>query len=406
MPSTNITLASLFDGNLKVKPTNVDASVPNLVSDTSGPQDNNLLKIDLHYPLETLDTANLQNDPIGADGRCFQQSQFPLLWSAAQISGWYAYGADELTLIYNGASQSFTGVTWNVENWGGNWLIKTQHAGIKAFIPDGASNVTVQAPASVGTGTVKGLIPDVDLTGIGSQTFLDNGINGIKDSSPTTFDTLGEIASSLPTSENVSAYINLNTGSRLHALIGDGTTTDFSVTHKSGNIDVFVDGVLRVPQLSDSASGATTVLSSYDYHSMPGLVSYGTGQTIVDWNNPSTSKNFQRSEFPDFWDWCATHGNPFTTSTSEPLTFEYNGATATFTGIWLGSYDNYPYGYGDVVKANNHGGLNGFLPAGGGATITIYGEATSPSSASGESCPKIVFQDAPNAGQVITVKTY
>ena len=246
----------------------------------------------------------------------------------------------------------------------------------------------------------------VDLTGLASQTFLDNGVNGVKDSTPTAFDTLGEIASSLPTSENVSAYINLNTSSRLHTIVGDGTTTDFSVTHKSGNIDVFVDGVLRVPQLSDSASGATTVLSSYDYHSMPGLVSYGTGQTIVDWNNPSTSKNFQRSEFPDFWDWCATHGNPFTTSTSEPLTFEYNGATETFTGIWLGSYDNYPYGYGDVVKANNHGGLNGFLPAGGGATITIYGEATSPSSASGESCPKIVFSLAPGTGQVITVKTY
>ena len=249
----------------------------------------------------------------------------------------------------------------------------------------------------------------VDMTGLGTQTFLDTGISGIKDSSPASFDTLGEIASAMPSNADVSAYINLNTGSRLHTIVGDGTTTDFSVTHNSGNVDVFVDGVLRIPHLSDSASGATTVLSSYDYYSKAGLVSLGTGDTYTSLY--SDQRLFTRPAFPDLWDWLIAQGAPIwgaPWSGTPALTFEYNGATATYTGLTWVLYDTYggaaPW-VGHMLSYQN-GGLNGFLPQGGATNVTVKGEATSPSSTSGESCPKIVFQDAPMSGQTITVKTY
>jgi spore coat protein U-like protein len=249
----------------------------------------------------------------------------------------------------------------------------------------------------------------VDLTGLASQTFLDNGVNGVKDSTPTAFDTLGEIASSLPTSENVSAYINLNTGSRLHTIVGDGTTTEFSVTHKSGNVDVFLDGVLQIPQLGDSTSGATSVISEYEYHSMPGLVTLGTGDTYTSLY--SDQRLFTIPAFPDLWDWLIAQGAPVwgaPWSGTPALTFEYNGATETYTGLTWVLYDTYsgaaPW-VGHMLSYQN-GGLNGFLPQGGATNVTVKGDATSPSSTSGESCPKIVFSLAPGTGQVITVKTY
>ena len=127
-----------------------------------------------------------------------------------------------------------------------------------------------------------------DLTGLSSQTFLDNAVNGIKDSSPTAFDTLGEIASALPSSENVSAYINLNTSTRVHTFEANGSDTEFSVPHTSGNVDVFVDGSLYVPQLSDSTSGATTLLTDFDYFSNDG--SSATVSTVtIDGSGESAS---------------------------------------------------------------------------------------------------------------------
>ena len=38
--------------------------------------------------------------------------------------------------------------------------------------------------------SLKGYVAGADLTGLGNQTFLDNAVNGVKDSAPLAFDTL------------------------------------------------------------------------------------------------------------------------------------------------------------------------------------------------------------------------
>jgi hypothetical protein len=346
--------------------------------------------------------------------------------------------ASPLTFEYNGATETYTGLKWYLFTDYGvapyeDHIKSYENGDLNGFLPQGgATNVTITGPSSVGTATVEGLIPGVDMTGIATGNYLTTGVDSIKASTPTAFDTLGEIANALPTSGNVSAYISLNTGSRLHTLIGDGTTTEFSVTHNSGNIDVFVDGVLRVPQLSDSASGTTTVLSSYDYYS-----SDGTQGTTWTWSAyvGTNTVQFGYDSSDNKWEWWPGWGS---------AAGSYAGWNSTNTwGIYRDPtvHPDSITDYGDMAQdwlftagPYNSGTWNGTQTR-QGSVSNVQGRAMTASTiammmpvdpihyllsnpsgttggpmisqdASGQSSSHVVFTQAPEVDQVITVKTY
>ncbi len=271
MTSLNKELASLLtdsSGAKKIKPTGVDASIGNIVNDLGGATNNAFLQ-------------------ISAGGTTFADWEDSYVHGPQQTG--YHVGVQIFTVNWNPGfgidfairdSEGYSGDTnnWGVYRWfyqnanvsrapfqniGTNWMTAGH------FSQDQHITFTVMTPK---TG-LKGYVAGADLTGLGTQTFLDNAVDGIKNSAPLAFDTLGEIASALPTNENASAFINLNTGTRVHTVVGDGSTTDYSVTHKSGNIDVFVDGVLQVPKLAESTDGQTSIISSHEYFSSDGTQS-------------------------------------------------------------------------------------------------------------------------------------
>ena len=280
--------------------------------------------------------------------------------------------------------------------------------------------------------SLKGYVAGADLTGLSDQTFLDNAINGVKDSSPTAFDTLGEIATALPSSENASAFINLNTGTRVHTFTGDGSTTNYAVSHKSGNIDVFVDGVLQIPKLAESTDGQTSIISSHEYYSSDGtqtdayvadsdyfynsrtirvhenqtsLHPQGTGQwdlytdqyhgiqigsTAGFWRNPS-DKTQKGSTFDPSLDFIYSLG----------AQYSHGYGNGRLISSVLHTHSRYPNGLSDGESLNSHGDYPlyklAFVAGGGGYVSTDI---------SGTTCSHIIFTQAPETDQVITVKTY
>ena len=130
-----------------------------------------------------------------------------------------------------------------------------------------------------------------------SPTDLTNKINDFKNSAPTTLDTLEEIADALNDNPTVIsdlvAFINR---SSVLTFNGDGVTQVFPVTHLAGNLDVWVNGIHQVPNITDSEDLYGTYTSSvlnttpksydYDYHSSTNLdEGYGIGNLLEDYSS-------------------------------------------------------------------------------------------------------------------------
>ena len=284
-----------------------------------------------------------------------------------------------------------------------------------------------------GASELKGYVAGADLTGLSNQTFLDNAVNGIKNSSPIAFDTLGEIANAVPSTSNASAFISLNTGTRMHTFTGDGSSTEFAVAHKSGNIDVFLDGVLQIPQLSDSASGATTLISSHEYFSNDGSTSalenltlsneqtFSAGQVIIEYitNWGGEYMGFSNGTLGQgggtyyVWDLDGVgFGNGTVIQVADKDTpgrwvaYRLNGGYMSSVSQRV----NWTAGYwSDYTSGGSSWGQDMLNLAGTGyAYNATLGSTTIPTKieTSGTACSSVVFVDAPQSGQIVTVKTY
>ena len=417
--ATNVALATLLESDgassWRAKANKVNANVDNVIS-TGTAENNGLIKIGSTVT------------GVGA------------------VTSSYSFGVD---LIYYDSGYSPTG-SWtagwlqnqdNLEEWGLYAKVGATTYGTISFQGQGTDWIRNTSTTSIVTRNVNVVTPlynlekasgGADLTGLSNQTFLDNAVNGIKDSSPTAFDTLGEIASAIPSSENVSAYINLNTATRVHTFEANGSDTEFSVPHTSGNVDVFVDGSLYVPQLSDSASGATSLLTDFDYFSNDGTsatvetvtidgsqsTASTAGSTALAANvnhNEKTAYNFFGNGVP----WVAFMQQDVTLS-SFPVELNLDG-TSDY-GEWIGAQPNTGISIAGHGYRNQWSGgkwstytspliyyqevlyapQNGFI-------YQVVRESSNQATkieTSGTSCSKICFQFAPNAGQIITVKTY
>ena len=127
--------------------------------------------------------------------------------------------------------------------------------------------------AAGGAATVTGFQEGTaDTSAYANQAYVDSAINGIKDSAPEAFDTLGEIAAAIPQTSAIQNFLRISSDQRKWSFLGNGSTTDYSVNHTAGNVDVYVDGVLQTPELKSSASGSTDVLSGYAYRSKDDFV--------------------------------------------------------------------------------------------------------------------------------------
>mgnify|MGYP001334353307 CR=1 FL=1 len=127
--------------------------------------------------------------------------------------------------------------------------------------------------ASTGSAAISGWQEGTaDTSAYANQAYVDSAINGIKNSAPEAFDTLGEIAAAIPQTTAVQNFLRIAGDQRKWVFIGNGSTTDYSVNHAAGNVDVYVDGVLQTPELKNSASGSTDVLSGYAYRSKDAFV--------------------------------------------------------------------------------------------------------------------------------------
>ena len=416
MASLNEKLASLLEvggASHRIKGNSLVASSIDLGVDHTGISNNALLELTsggntiddwedsyVHGPQQTGYHAGVQifttnwNPGLGIDFAIRDSEGY-----SGDTNNWGVYRWEShIPLVYKAPFQ----------NIGTNWMTAGH------FSQDQHITFTVMTPKA----SLKGYVAGADVTGLSDQTFLDNAVNGIKDSAPLAFDTLGEIASALPTNENASAFINLNTGTRVHTFTGDGITTNYAVSHKSGNIDVFVDGVLQVPQLSDSASGATTLISSHEYFSNDGSTQSVT-QYAVD--------HTQESAIPSGTElvrWIGNWGGEWGVRNYYNKTVVLmNGSRITEAGVTLDpSYNDPTYGPWFGFTAHTGWPASGFYRQQWGANITggyttdsvEYAYQMSTTSVnvpakietSGTSCSSVVFVDAPQSGQVVTVKTY
>tara|TARA_B100000902_G_C27292763_1_gene908148 strand:- start:4 stop:1218 length:1215 start_codon:yes stop_codon:yes gene_type:complete len=404
MPSTNVALATLLESDgsssWRAKANKVDASVENII--TSGTAENDgLIKIGSAVTGVGAVTSSysFNVNSSGYSGGYSPMGGWTAGWMQNQdnLAEWGLYAKVGAT----------TYGTISFQGQGTDWVRNTTGSAV-------TRNVNIFTPV-YGLEKASG---GADLTGIANQTFLDNAVDGIKNSSPNAFDTLGEIASALPSSANASAYINLNTSTRVHTFEANGSDTEFSVSHTSGNVDVFVDGSLYVPQLSDSASGATTLLTDFDYFSNDGSTSSVT-QYAVDHTQESTL-----ASGTELVKWIGNWGGEWGVKNYYNKTVVLtNGSRITTGGVTLDpSFNDPTYGPWFGFTANTGWPAGGFYRQSWGANITgaystdsvEYAYQMSTTSVnvpvkietSGSSCSKIVFQFAPNSGQVITVKTY
>ena len=330
----------------------------------------------------------------------------------------YAYNND-VWFQHTTSSSDIAGTDSNGVTWAGDsannvdWLNGATASDMYDYYPQVAFKLY-----KAGSSELKGYVAGLNLTGLSNQTFLDNAVNGIKDSSPLAFDMLGEIANAVPSDSDASAFINLNTSTRMHTFTGDGSTTEFAVSHKSGNIDVFLDGVLQIPQLSDSASGATTLISSHEYFSNDGSTESVT-QYAVDHTQESAI-----ASGTELVRWIGNWGGEWGVRNYYNKTVVLmNGSRITTAGVTLDpSYNDPIYGPWFGFTANTGWPASGFYRQAWGANITggyttdsveyAYQMSTTsvnvPSKieTSGTACSSVVFVDAPQSGQIVTVKTY
>ncbi len=426
MPSLNQELASLLtddSGVKKIKSDGVTASTSD-VGVSGATNNNSILKIADGITIGEVTESYTMSLVWGVypqadwtDGY-LQNADNPSEWGLyVQLAPQAGYSSD----VYGNVANGFQGV-------GTNWL-----QGASTSTPT-TRNVNVFTPIrnlETGSGT--------DLTGLSNQTFLDNAVNGVKDSAPLAFDTLGEIATALPTNENASAFINLNTGTRVHTIVGDGSTTEFAISHTSGNIDVFKDGVLQVPKLSDSANGATSVLANHNYYS-----SDGTQGMIWTWSTYVGTDQVQFGYDPgagsagddgNKWEWWSGWSGWIASNLSWQSTYTwgiYRDPTVHPDNItdfgdmaqdWLFDANIYQSGSyaGPQTRQGNVSNVQGrdmndmtirvMMPVDPvhyllmNPSQTVGGPMVSQDT-SGQSSSHVVFSIAPEANQVITIKTY
>ena len=327
------------------------------------------------------------------------------------------------------AGTDSNGVTWAGDSANNvDWLNGATASDMYDYYPQVAFKLY-----KAGSSELKGYVAGADLTGLSNQTFLDNAVNGVKNSSPLAFDTLGEIANAVPSDSDASAFINLNTSTRMHTFTGDGSTTEFAVSHKSGNIDVFLDGVLQIPQLSDSASGATTLISSHEYFSNDGSTSalenltlsneqtFSSGQVIIEYitNWGGEYMGFSNGTLGQgggtyyVWDLDGVgFGNGAVIQVADKDTpgrwvaYRLNGGYMSSVSQRV----NWTAGYwSDYTSGGSSWGQDMLNLAGTGyAYNATLGSTTIPTKieTSGTACSSVVFVDAPQSGQIVTVKTY
>tara|TARA_S200000501_G_scaffold372999_1_gene419200 strand:+ start:2076 stop:3848 length:1773 start_codon:yes stop_codon:yes gene_type:complete len=151
----------------------------------------------------------------------------------------------------------------------------------KGFGLGGGAGAPVLSLGSVGA----------DLSAYANDTYINTHITNIKNSAPTSLDSVEELANALGSDSVVSDFVAWIPKQTTTTFKGDGVTTDFVIPHDSGNVDVFVNGVLMIPELMDSSSGATSVLASgYEYQSLVSEVA--GGGDAFDYDNAGLSSNW------------------------------------------------------------------------------------------------------------------
>lgn len=104
----------------------------------------------------------------------------------------------------------------------------------------------------------------------------------------------------------MSNYIKYNRGlskSQFKLIVSDGTTDLFAIAHTSGNVDVFMNGVFLIPQITSSndVTGSNNLPSgSYDYQS--GTYDTGTSTFTADTGAQELSTHIQLSITPSSGD--------------------------------------------------------------------------------------------------------
>ena len=130
-----------------------------------------------------------------------------------------------------------------------------------------------------------------DLTAYADDSYINTHVTNLKNSAPASLDSVEELATALGSDSVVSDFVAWIPKQATTTFKGDGVTKDFVVAHDSGNVDVFVNGVLMIPELMDSASGATSVLASgYEYQSF--ISEVAGGGDAFDYDNAGLSSNW------------------------------------------------------------------------------------------------------------------
>ena len=95
--------------------------------------------------------------------------------------------------------------------------------------------------------------PSIDTNSFATETYITTKITDLVNNAPAALDTLAEFATALDSNASIGTEMqsHINNGA-MKAFIGDGSTDTFAFAHKTGNVDVWLNGVKLNPFVTNN----------------------------------------------------------------------------------------------------------------------------------------------------------
>ena len=143
-----------------------------------------------------------------------------------------------------------------------------------------------------------------------------NNLNQVKtnfiDGAPEELDTIGEISRILTEDElGISELLSYVSRVKTIIFVADGTTKKFNINHISGNVDVWLNGILQTPNITDSTDilgERTSTIDLNAFHKEFDFDYYSTDDTF-GFNNADELTDIEPGDFTFLYSYRQTDGS-------------------------------------------------------------------------------------------------